>query len=65
MIYEKQRQAYIAVEMKNQQLDEDLSFDAAIRRAVRKQAIEKGFVFPNPPARLEGNEDAPQVGDGC
>ncbi len=42
----RQRQDFIAAEMKKQGLDDEQSLDAAIRAAIRQQAVANGFTFP-------------------
>lgn len=49
----KQRDAYVAAEMRRRSLDDGQSFDNAVRSAIREQALAAGFqvaVEPAPPA---------------
>lgn len=41
-----QRQAFIDAELKKQALDESRAFDFVLRRALREQAMQRGFRFP-------------------
>jgi hypothetical protein len=53
----KQRQAYVAAEMKRQALDATKGLDDAIRRMVREQARRKGLSFPEDSAPLSAAND--------
>ena len=39
------RDAFVKQEMAKRNLGENQSFDAALRRAIREQAVKKGFTF--------------------
>ncbi|MBT8486920.1 MAG: VWA domain-containing protein [Phycisphaerales bacterium] len=47
----KQREGFVQEFMKQQALDDEKSFDGALRRAIRAQAVAKGFAFPAIAAR--------------
>jgi len=47
--YSQKRQAFVNEEMKEHQSDADRSFDATLRKAIRSQAIGKGFQFKDVP----------------
>jgi hypothetical protein len=62
-----QRDAFVREAMKAQAIDENQSFDAALRRAIREQAATRGFSFPTelpspPPAPAA---DVAVKTDGC
>lgn len=51
--YAAKRQAFVNEEVKKHQSDGDRSFDAALRKAIRAQAMEKGFEFKDDPQASE------------
>ncbi len=51
--YSARRQAFVNEEMKKHQSDADRSFDTALRKAIRAQAMSKGFEFPVEPTADE------------
>ncbi len=62
--YGAKRQAYVNEEMKKHQSDADRSFDAALRQAIRAQAMSKGFEFKvQPPVNEAGPIAFVQRGD--
>lgn len=46
----RKRDAFVIEERKQQAVDDEGSFENAVREAVRSQAEKKGFQFPKPPA---------------
>lgn len=57
----RQRDAYVADEMKKQGMEESSAFDRAVRDALRAQARGKGLEFPQPePAPAAAPKRAPQ-----